>query len=456
MPGADQPSPLASSSWNGPASAALRRVLLATDLAELARQYSTLEPTGVDSVLRGNCPLRPDDTPLFFVSHSETFHCLGCGAHGNALEFLMQVDGIGPARALQKLENFVESCQAGCQADSRNPKRSNALAQVHAHAAKFYADQLNRSSDAIAYLNRRGITDETAAYWMLGYAPDSWHAIQDALNEHPVELLVTAGLLVQRDGGRPYDRFRGRLMFPIRGLSGDMIAFGGRTLGQGEPKYLNSPETPSFRKGQILYGQYESTQVDASVDRLWVVEGYMDVITLWQQGIRNCTATLGTSTNTEQILRLFQTTTDLLYCFDGDKAGRSAAWRALERTLPALRRGRRAHFLILPEGEDPDTLVRKGGTHALQSLADQALPLPLFLSQELSAIYDTSHADGRVLYLERAAELLRQVSDRDWRSDLSAELAERAGVSPSTIERLADAPRATTRMRQARPRNFVR
>lgn len=456
MLGTDPSTPLASFNWNGPDSATVRRVLLATDLAELVRQYSTLDPTGLDSVLRGNCPLRPDDTPLFFVSHSETFHCLGCGAHGNALEFLMQVDGIGPARALHKLEKWVASCQTGDPGDSSDHEMLKALVQVHAHAATFYADQLRRNSDAIAYLNQRGITDETAAYWMLGYAPDSWHGIQDALNEQPAELLVTAGLLVQRDGGRSYDRFRGRLMFPIRGLAGHTIAFGGRTLGQGEPKYLNSPETPSFRKGQILYGQHESNQVDASVDRLWVVEGYMDVITLWQQGIRNCTATLGTSTNTEQILRLFQTTTDLLYCFDGDKAGRSAAWRALERTLPALRRGRRAHFLILPDGEDPDSLVRKGGTHALQSLADEALSLPLFLSQELSAIYDTSHADGRVLYLERAAELLRQVSDRDWRSDLSAELAERACVSPSTIERLADAPRATTRMRQARPRNFVR
>jgi DNA primase len=363
----------------------------------------------------------------------------------------MHADRTDEPGALRRIRQFVENRPTAYPSRQIDAATFRALTDVHARAAKFYAEQLKASAEAIGYLQRRGVTDEAALYWKLGFAPHSWHGIRDALKEYPIELLVDAGLVIQREGAGHYDRFRGRLTFPIRGSSGDTIAFGGRALVQDGPKYLNSPESLIFRKGQMLYGQYESSLVDTSIDRLWVVEGYMDVVTLWQHGVRNCVATLGTSTTTEHVLQLFRMTQELLFCFDGDDAGKSAAWRALERTLPALRRGRRVGFLVLPQGVDPDSLVRKEGIHTLQSLADQAQSLPVFLARELAALYDTSYVEGRARYLARAAALLARVTDRDWRFELSTEVAERAHVTAGMVECLADGEKPT-RSRATRPR----
>lgn len=441
MRASDQPLP-ASADSEASSSVDGGRLLLATDLAELVARYSPLRPTGIDSVLRRQCPLCRDDSSLFLVLHSETFRCFSCGAHGDALQFVMLAEGTDGPGALQRIREFAQTCDAGQQIQRIDSVTFRTMTNVYTRAAKFYMQQLAASPDAIGYLQKRGITEETAAFWRLGYAPDSGHTLQDELKDYPIELLVNAGLVVHRQDGMNYDRLRSRLTFPIRAKSGDIVAFGGRLLGSGQPKYLNSPETPIFKKGLTLYGQYESSLVDCSVDGLWIVEGYMDVVTLWQHGIRNCVATLGTSITTELVLQLLRVTRNLLFCFDGDSAGRAASWRAVEHTLPVLRSGRSVRFLILPQGEDPDSLVRQEGVHVLQSLADQALSLAAFLARDLAAGYDMRHIEGRGRYLASAAPLIAKVRDGGWRSEISSEIAERAHVPSEMVERLADAETA--------------
>ncbi len=415
----------------------LRRLLKSTDIAELVSAYSRLNPTDTDSVLRGHCPLAPDEQPLFFVMRSsQTFHCLGCGERGDAVNFLARIHQVDETTAAIHLQRWRETCRRDDIAHCGDPDLARSLIAVNADAARFFSEQLKATPAALHYLNERGVTEESISQWGLGYAPDGWDTTLAALKQHPAETIVAAGLAVARGGGGQYDRFRARLMFPIRHLDAAIIGFGGRVLGEDTPKYLNSPESPLFHKGSQLYGQYESSRVNESIDRLWVVEGYMDVVTLCQHGIRNCVATLGTSTTPQHVLRLGNLTDNTLYCFDGDPAGRRAAWRALQSSLPLLRPGHRFQFLILPEGEDPDSLLRKRGAEALNVIADRAVPLAEFLGRHLANAFDIDTVDGRARFLAKATTLLTQVPDSASRYEIAVAVAERTRVTPEVVQGL--------------------
>lgn len=416
----------------------IRRLVRSIGISEIVSRYSRLSPTDTDSVLRGHCPFAPDEEPLLFVMcSSQKFRCLGCGAAGDALNFLARIHQVDETQAVTHLLRLRESFHRDDIERGPDPVLANTLIEVNANAATFFSEHLRGTPAALRYLHDRGVTEESISQWRLGYAPEGWDTTLAALKQYPPETIVAAGLAIARDGGGQYVRFRARIMFPIRHLDAAVIGFGGRVLGAEAPKYLNSPESCLFHKGSQLYGQYESSQVTESSDRLWVVEGYMDVVTLWQHGIRNCVATLGTSTTPRHVLKLGKLTENTLYCFDGDGAGRRAAWRALQCSLPVLGPSRRFQFLILPEGEDPDSLTRKRGAEALIALADRALPLAAFLGRCLSEAFDINTIEGRIRLLAKALPLLTQVLDSSARYELATAVAERAQVTPEVVERLA-------------------
>lgn len=421
---------------------ALQRLLRKIDIVALARRYlNALQPAG--AAWQGPCPFRADAEPLFFVLPArQTFRCLGCGAHGDALDLVMQVERVTAEAAIRSLSTAHETQAAETLVAPADPQLKELLRAALTGAAAYYQAELGRSPAARAYLRTRGVSDETATRWGIGYAPDRWDALRSALRTYPVETLVAAGLLVERADTGHYDRFRGRLMFPIRDTDGHIIGFGGRALGDGEPKYLNSPETALYRKGAELYGLHEARRLNAMRDHVLVVEGYLDVITLSQHGIGNSVATLGTATTAEQVARLFDETTGVVYCFDGDRAGRRAAWRALEQTLPALRADRAVRFLFLPEGDDPDSLVRTRGRNALLSLIPSAATLRDFLAVELAARYDARSLDGRARILDRGAALLARVADPVSRRELAHGIAECAAVDVALVESLVHVPAA--------------
>ena len=314
------------------------------------------------------CPFHKEKTPSFSVSPDKLFYyCFGCGAGGNALGFIMDHDNLDFPQAVEELAKAagmeIPREESGRPHKPRQPTDSPLYPLLTA-AADFYRQALKihpARKAAVDYLKGRGLTGEIARDFGLGFAPPGWDNLYKHLSSDTLQqkAMIDAGLLVENaETGKRYDRFRDRVMFPIRDSRGRIIAFGGRVLGDDKPKYLNSPETPVFHKGQELYGLFEARKFNRSLDEIIVVEGYMDVIALAQQGLRNAVATLGTATSEEHMKRLFRVVPSVLFCFDGDQAGRNAAWRALEATLPCLQDGRRARFLFLPEGEDPDTLVR--------------------------------------------------------------------------------------------------
>lgn len=415
----------------------VRRLLRGADIVTLARHYiGALQPVG--AAWRGPCPFRADAEPLFFVLPSHhTFRCLGCGAHGDTLDLVMQVERVSAEGAVEKLSTLVAAQRAPSHLSPADPSLKAKLHAALTAAAAYYEAELRRTPAAIAYLRSRGVNDDTTARWGLGYAPDRWDATRNALHEFSPETLVAAGLLVERADSGHYDRFRGRLMFPIRDAEGQFVGFGGRMLGEGEPKYLNSPETALYRKGSELYGLHEARKHRALRDQVLVVEGYLDTITLSQHGIENVVATLGTATTTEQITRLFDESTAIVYCFDGDRAGRRAAWRALEQTLPALRIDREVRFLFLPEGEDPDSFVRARGREAFLALVPHATPLSDFLAAELARRHDAQSIDGRARILDEGASLLTQVADPLARHEISRGIAGGAAVDVELVEALA-------------------
>jgi DNA primase len=307
-----------------------------------------------------------------------------------------------------------------------------------AAAERYFRAQLKLAPEAIAYLKQRGLSGETAAQFGLGYAPDRWDGLLGHLGAAQAGVLERAGLVIKRDQGGYYDRFRGRVMFPIRDRRGRTIGFGGRVMGQGEPKYLNSPETPVFHKGRELYGLYEARKGAARLDRILVVEGYMDVIALAQAGITNVVATLGTATTHEHLDRLFRVTGEVIFCFDGDAAGRRAAWRALETTMPTLRDGRAAYFLFLPEGEDPDSLVREEGRDAFLARVGEATGIAEFMLQELTRRHDTATAAGRARLAEEARGLIAQLAEGVLRDQILVALSRMTGLEPAQLaQRLA-------------------
>lgn len=394
------------------------------------------------------CPFHKEKTPSFSVSPDKQFYyCFGCGAGGNALGFIMDHDNLDFPQAVEELAKAAgmeiprEESSRG-QRKPRQPTDSPLYALLTA-AADYYRQALKSHparKAAVDYLKGRGLTGEIARDFGLGFAPPGWdnlfkHLSSDTLQQ---KAMIDAGLLIENaETGKRYDRFRDRVMFPIRDTRGRIIAFGGRVLGDDKPKYLNSPETPVFHKGQELYGLYEARKNNRNLDEIIVVEGYMDVIALAQQGLRNAVATLGTATSEEHLKRLFRIVPNVLFCFDGDQAGRKAAWRALEATLSCLQDGRRARFLFLPEGEDPDTLVRSEGTDAFRARINQhAQPLADYFFQQLIDEADPRSLEGKAHLATLAAPLIEKIPGANLRTLMRQRLSEITGLTSETVTQL--------------------
>ncbi len=410
----------------------LDELLARVDIVEVVGSRVPLRQSGREYIAR--CPFHEERTPSFTVSPAKQFyHCFGCGAHGNAIGFLMTHEGLSFPEAVAEL-----AARAGLEVPreargGEDETRHAPLLELLQRAAHLYARWLEEERPQ-GYLRRRGVRPGTARSFGLGYAPDGWDRLLRALGRSPREqrLLVEAGLVVDRGEGRRYDRFRDRLLFPIRDRRGRVLAFGGRALGEEQPKYLNSPDSPVFHKGRVLYGLHECLQAGRP-QRLLVVEGYMDVISLHDQGLPWAVATLGTAITRKQVEALFRTAPELVFCFDGDAAGRRAAWRALEQVLPALREGRRVAFLFLPEGEDPDSLVRQEGGEAFAARTENAVPLSAFLHAELLRRTDTGSVEGRARLVELARPLLSKLPTGVLRDMIAEQLARTAGVSPEAL-----------------------
>ncbi|KQB51885.1 DNA primase [Pseudomonas endophytica] len=394
------------------------------------------------------CPFHKEKTPSFSVSPDKQFYyCFGCGAGGNALGFIMDHDNLDFPQAVEELAKAagmeIPREESGRTHKPRQPTDSPLYPLLTA-AADFYRQALKSHPSrkiAVEYLKGRGLTGEIARDFGLGFAPPGWdnlfkHLSSDTLQQ---KAMIDAGLLVENaETGKRYDRFRDRVMFPIRDSRGRIIAFGGRVLGDDKPKYLNSPETAVFHKGQELYGLFEARKFNRSLDEIIVVEGYMDVIALAQQGLRNAVATLGTATSEEHMKRLFRVVPSVLFCFDGDKAGRNAAWRALEATLTCLQDGRRARFLFLPEGEDPDTLVRSEGTDAFKARINQhAQPLADYFFQQLTEESDPRSLEGKAHMVTLAAPLIDKVPGANLRTLMRQRLSEITGLTNDMVSQLA-------------------
>lgn len=417
-----------------------------TDIVDVVSSRVQLKKAGKN--LTACCPFHKEKTPSFSVSPDKQFYyCFGCGAGGNALGFIMDHDNLDFPQAVEELAKAagmeVPREESGRSHKPRQPVDSPLYPLLEA-AADFYRQALRSHptrKSAVDYLKGRGLSGEIARDFGLGFAPPGWdnlfkHLSSDTLQQ---KAMIDAGLLVENaESGKRYDRFRDRVMFPIRDSRGRVIAFGGRVLGDDKPKYLNSPETPVFHKGQELYGLYEARKFNRNLDEIIVVEGYMDVIALAQQGLRNAVATLGTATSEEHLKRLFRVVPNVLFCFDGDQAGRNAAWRALEATLSSLQDGRKARFLFLPEGEDPDTLVRAEGTDAFRARINQhAQPLADYFFQQLTEEADPRSLEGKAHMATLAAPLIEKVPGANLRALMRNRLKEITGLDNQQVEQLA-------------------
>jgi DNA primase len=383
------------------------------------------------------CPFHDEKSPSFWVSPDKQFyHCFGCGAHGTVIGFLMQYEKMEFLDAVADLAQRAGLELPREAVGARDPK-SQDLHEVMARAARFFEQNLADDARAQRYLAVRGVDAPTTARFALGYAPDAWDRLLTRFGTHPEERLrlLELGLIVQRESGTGhYDRFRDRLMFPIRDSRGRVIGFGGRIVDKGEPKYLNSPETPLFHKGRELYGLYEARQARADFKRLLVVEGYMDVVRLHQAGIPYAVATLGTATTQEHLSKIFKLTSEVVFCFDGDRAGRQAAWRALENSLAVALDGREFRFMFLPDGHDPDTLVAAEGASGFEERMKAALPLSEYLVQHLCAEVDLGSVDGRARLKALAAPLFGRMPEGVYRELLADQLAARVGMPAAALK----------------------
>jgi DNA primase len=406
------------------------------DIVELIGRYVPLKKGGANFV--ACCPFHSEKTASFTVSPSKQFyHCFGCGAHGNAIGFLMEYQGLGYVDALKELAETV-----GMQLPESQPFAQRAagpdLQDIMERAARFYREQLKSSPRAVEYLKGRGLTGQVAARFGIGYAPDGWQTLQAVFTDYSGKAIKEAGLVIDAEGGRRYDRFRDRIMFPILGQKGSVIGFGGRVLGAGEPKYLNSPETPLFEKGRELYGLPQARNAIRASGRVVVVEGYMDVVALSQHGIEYAVATLGTATSAVHVQKLFRQSDEIVFCFDGDAAGLRAAWHALEVALPLLADDKAVRFLFLPAEDDPDSYVRSRGAAAFESALAGARPLSEFMLSELRARVDTGTMEGRSKLIAEAKPLLKRLGAPALQMQLVRQLADAAEMSPQDVARLTD------------------
>ncbi len=416
----------------------IEEVLARTDLVGLIHSRVPLKRSGKN--YSACCPFHKEKTPSFSVSPDKQFyHCFGCGASGNAITFLRDYERMHFVDAVSSLAKAASLEIPTSQTHSSQKKASTRpLLDILDRAQAYYCEQLKNPSinqRPIQYLRKRQITGSIAKEFAIGYAPQGWDNLKNALihsNKESANALE-AGLVVQKDEQRLYDRFRDRIMFPIRDQRGRTIAFGGRVLGDDKPKYLNSPESPLFHKSNELYGLYEALQSRQSPKKFLIVEGYIDVIALAQHELRFAVATLGTATSTTHLERLFRYAPELVFCFDGDEAGRKAAARALETSIPCLKDGRQIRFLFLPEGEDPDTLVREEGKELFNARIDKALPINDFLLEHLSQGLDTSTLDGKARLATLALPMLAQQPEGMLKELMLSQLAEYTQIDPKTL-----------------------
>ena len=417
----------------------LDELVARSDIVEIIGARVQLKKGGRE--YKACCPFHSEKSPSFWVSPDKQFyHCFGCGAHGTVIGFLMQyekmdfVDAVADLAQRAGLE-LPREAQA-----TRDPGAAD-LHELMGKAARFFQQTLADNARARNYAEVRGIDAKTSADFMLGYAPDAWDALLTRFGAHAEEQrrLSQVGLVIERAPGHErgagyYDRFRDRLMFPIRDSRGRVIGFGGRVIDQGEPKYLNSPETPLFHKGRELYGLYEARQARTDFKRLLIVEGYMDVVRLHQAGIRYAVATLGTATTQEHLNKIFKISSEVVFCFDGDRAGRQAARRAMENSLEQAFDGREFKFMFLPDGHDPDTLVAEEGAQAFEARLKSALPLSDYLVQQLSTEVDLNHEEGRARLKALAAPLFARMPEGIYRELLADRLAARVGMPASALK----------------------
>jgi DNA primase len=415
-------------------------LLARTDIVELIGTRVPLKRQGREYSAR--CPFHDERSPSFTVSPTKQFyHCFGCGAHGTAISFLMNYDRLEFLDAVDELAKRAGmEVPRDTQQRNLNPDSVDQYAALEA-ASTFFQRQLSASAKALAYFEKRGVGADIRAQFGLGYAPDGYSALKDALgtDERRMKLLERVGLFSKNDRGHVYDKFRDRVMFPIHDRRGRTIAFGGRVLEKDDgPKYLNSPETALFHKGRELYGLWQVRQANQKIERLIVVEGYMDVIALFQHGIAQAVATLGTATTPDHAELLFRNAADVCFCFDGDRAGRGAAWKALESVLPRMKDGRQAFFLFLPESEDPDSIVRSEGAAGFDARLREATPLSEFFFTEHAREINLATLDGKARLAERTRPMLEKIPDGAFRDLMFARLTELTGVG--AVRAVPDAP----------------
>jgi len=440
-------------------------LLSRADIVEVVDKRVTLRKSGKNYT--ACCPFHKEKTPSFSVEPDRQFYyCFGCGAGGNAIGFIMNFDQTDFPQAVESLarDNGMEVPREESAAATRRQSENSKLFEVLEEASKFYCQQLRRHEQrksAVDYLKARGVSGEIARDFCIGYAPPGWDNLlkEIAGDANQQKSLLTAGMVIEKEARkdqennstentmavRYYDRFRDRIIFPIRDSRGRTIAFGGRVLGDDKPKYLNSPETPVFHKGAELYGLFEAKKANNKLKRILIVEGYMDVIALAQMGIRNSVATLGTATSDRHLTRLFRLVPEVVFCFDGDNAGRTAAWRALEASLSEMQDGRQVKFLFLPEGEDPDTLVRKIGETEFNTLIENATPLEQFFFDKLCQGLDIRTIEGRARLSNVAKPLIAKFPNGIYGQLMLDKLSETLGVANESLDKLIDAQAKQTR-----------
>ncbi len=417
----------------------IQELLNRLDIVDVVERYVPLKKAGANYV--ACCPFHNEKTPSFSVSPAKQFyHCFGCGAHGSAISFVMEHQGLNFPEAVEDLAKSIglpvphETTQR--EQDTRAAQAAG-LPETMQQALRYYREQLKLSEPAIQYFKGRGVSGDIAAKFGLGYAPEGWQNLAAVFPDYATSsALVETGLIIENDEGRRYDRFRDRVMFPILNARGNVIGFGGRVLGAGEPKYLNSPETALFQKGQELYGLFQARNAIRAAARVLVVEGYMDVVALVQHGVEYAVATLGTATTPVHVQKLLRAADEIIFCFDGDKAGRRAAWRALENSLGALTDSAHLMFLFLPEGEDPDTYVRQVGKDGFEASYSNALTLSQFLFKEITRELNLTTDEGRAKLVQTAKPLIEKITAPALQMMLRKRLAELTGLSAAELTSL--------------------
>lgn len=425
-------------------------LLARADIVELIDSRVPLKKAGKN--YQACCPFHTEKSPSFSVSQDKQFyHCFGCGEHGNAISFLMEFDRLEFPDAIEELAshyNMEVPREQNNQSPAQQLKQQQAYQQkqddyeLMDSISRFYQQQLKVAIDketAINYLKGRGLSGEIVKRFGIGYISDAWDGMMTpfAKSRAITQQLVDLGMAIQGDKNKPYDRFRGRIMFPIRDKRGRAIGFGGRVLGDGTPKYLNSPETRIYHKGQELYGLYEAKQANKQLSRLVVVEGYMDVVALAQHGVDYAVASLGTATTPEQLQTLFRTVKEVICCYDGDRAGRDAAWRAMDNALPLIQDGYSLKFVFLPDGEDPDSLIRVQGQQAFETILDNAMPLSEFLLANLSEQTDLNTSEGTSKLVDLFQPYLNKLPESFLKQDIISSIANKfARGSEKRLEEL--------------------